>query len=168
MTTTAILEREMYTEAGAARLLDVPAGTLHYWLEGGRQGGKTYKPVIRTEPKGSRFVTWAEFVEAGLLRQYRRDHNVPMWELRGFIDSLRRRLGVPYLLAHAAPFVASGRCLVGRRKTRSGSTVTWRSLLKSVTSTCCPQPQQTSSHASPGKTTSRPDGGLTSAPSRRS
>jgi uncharacterized protein (DUF433 family) len=112
MTTTAILDREMYTEARAARLLDVPAGTLHYWLEGGRQGGKTYKPVIRTEPKGSRYVTWAEFVEAGLLRQYRRDHNVPMWELRGFIDSLRRRLGVPYPLAHAAPFVASGRRLV--------------------------------------------------------
>jgi uncharacterized protein (DUF433 family) len=53
-----------------------------------------------------------KIVEAGLLRQYRRDHNVPMWELRGFIDSLRRRLGVPYPLAHAAPFVASGRRLV--------------------------------------------------------
>jgi len=33
---------------------------------------KTYKPVIRTEPTGSNRVTWAEFVEAGLLRQYRR------------------------------------------------------------------------------------------------
>jgi uncharacterized protein (DUF433 family) len=56
-------------------------------------------------------VTWAEFVEASLLRQYRRSHNVPMLELRNFIESLRQRLGVPYPLAHAKPFV-SGKQLV--------------------------------------------------------
>lgn len=113
MTTTAatVLDREMYTEARAARLLGVPPATLHYWLEGGRQGGRTYQPIIRTEPTRSRTVTWAEFVEAGLLRQYRRDHNIPMVELRGFISALRRRLGVPYPLAHATPFV-SGKDLV--------------------------------------------------------
>ena len=32
-----------------------------------------YTPVIRSEPAGDRSLTWAEFVEAGLLRQYRRD-----------------------------------------------------------------------------------------------
>ncbi len=117
--TTAVLEREMYTEARAARLLDVPPATLHYWLEGGEYGGKTYKPVIRVEPKGTRSVTWAEFVEAGLLREYRRRHKVPMWELRGFIDSLRRRLGVPYPLAHNKPFV-SGRELVSRAQDEVG------------------------------------------------
>jgi hypothetical protein len=146
----------------------VPVGTLHYWLEGGRQGGKTYKPVIRIEPKGSRYVTWAEFVEAGLLRQYRRDHNVPMWELRGFIDSLRRRLGVPIHspTPHRSSPAVAARC--GRRKTKSDSTATSHSWLKSATSTCCPQPQQIFTPESPGKTTSRPAGGPTSAPSRRS
>jgi hypothetical protein len=29
-----ILEREMYTEAAAARLLRVAPSTLHWWLEG--------------------------------------------------------------------------------------------------------------------------------------
>lgn len=50
-------------------------------------------------------VTWAEFVEAALLREYRRTHNVPMAELRAFIDKLRDRYGVPYPLATSTPFV---------------------------------------------------------------
>lgn len=75
-------------------------------MEGGERRGKTYKPIIRLEPRGARSVTWAEFVEAGLLRQYRRTHNVPMAELRAFIDLLRDRYGVPYPLADRRPYVA--------------------------------------------------------------
>lgn len=101
-----VLEREMYSEAEAARLLQVAQNTLHYWLEGGEQRGRTYEPIIRLEPRGDRAaVTWAEFIEAGLLRQYRRQHRVPMAELRTFIDMLREHLGIPYPLAHARPFV---------------------------------------------------------------
>ena len=109
--TTTVLDREMYSEAEAARLLRLAPGTLHYWLEGGTRRGRTYSPIIREASTGSRIVTWAEFVEAGMLRQYRRDHQVPMVELRAFIDSLRQRLGVPYPLAHAKPYV-SGKDLV--------------------------------------------------------
>lgn len=109
--TTAVLQRAMYTEAGAARLLRMPAPTLHYWLEGGTNRGKTYKPVIREEPTGSRRVTWAEFVEAGMLRQYRK-RSVPMLELRTFIEHLRQRVGVPYPLAHYQPFVGGKKLLV--------------------------------------------------------
>lgn len=111
----------MYTEASAARLLRVAPATLHYWLEGRAEGanGKTYKPVLREEPTGSNRVTWAEFIEAGLLRQYRRNHMVPMRELRSFIESLRQRLGVPYPLAHARPY-GSGRKLVLEAQESSG------------------------------------------------
>ncbi|MDP9355707.1 MAG: DUF433 domain-containing protein [Chloroflexota bacterium] len=112
MTTTA-LDREMYTEAEAARLLRLSPSTLHYWLEGGVRRGRTYQPIIRPEPKGGHAdVTWAEFVEASLLKQYRRDANVPMRELRTFVEVLRQSLGVPYPLAHRRPFVTSGRALV--------------------------------------------------------
>lgn len=112
MTTTA-LDREMYTEAEAARLLRLSPSTLHYWLEGGVRRSRTYQPIIRPEPKGRRAdVTWAEFVEASLLKQYRRDANVPMRELRTFVEVLRRSLDVPYPLAHKRPFVTSGRSLV--------------------------------------------------------
>jgi uncharacterized protein (DUF433 family) len=99
-----VLDREVFTEAEAARLLGVAQGTLHYWLEGGVRRGKAYPPVLRTEPQGTRSVTWAEFVEAGLLRQYRRSHNVPMAELRAFIDRLRTDLGIPYPLADRRPY----------------------------------------------------------------
>jgi uncharacterized protein (DUF433 family) len=100
-----VLDREVFTEAEAARLLGGAQGTLHYWLEGGDRRGKTYPPVLRREPQGGRSVTWAEFVEAGLLRQYRRLHNVPMRELRAFIDRLRNGLGIPYPLADRRPYV---------------------------------------------------------------
>ena len=120
MATLSVLEREMFSEAEAARLLRVPQSTLHYWLDGGEYRSKTYKPVIRLKPRGDRSVTWAEFVEAGLLREYRRTHRVPMAELRTFIDLLREELGVPYPLAHRKPFVGEGRQLVLQAQDDSG------------------------------------------------
>ena len=104
-----ILDREMYTEAAAARLLRVAPSTLHWWLEG---RPPRYRPVIRVEPTNSRNVTWAEFVEAGLLRSYRREHDVPLKELREFIDRLREEFQVPYPLADRRPYVGSGRRLL--------------------------------------------------------
>lgn len=109
---TKILDREMYSEAEAARLLRLPQSTLHWWLEGGTRRGKTYPPVIRPEPTDTRSVTWAEFIEAGLLRQYRRVHQVPLRELRTVIDILRSEMGVPYPLAHYQPYVGEGRRLL--------------------------------------------------------
>ena len=103
----------MYTEAAAARLLRVAPSTLHYWLEGGRQRGKTYRPVIRIEPRGpGAIVSWAEFVEAAVLREYRQDLAVPLKQLRGFIDRMRDEFGVPYPLADRRPYVGSGRKLM--------------------------------------------------------
>jgi uncharacterized protein (DUF433 family) len=108
-----VLDREMFTESEAARLLTVPQSTLNYWLEGGERRGKLYRPIIRLEPRGDRdIVTWAEFIEAGLLREYRRTHGVPMAELRAFIDLVRLRYQVPYPLAHHLPFVSGRELLV--------------------------------------------------------
>ena len=58
------------SERSARPLLNVVPSTLHYWLEGkAGRAGKVHLPVIRQEPKGTgAAVTWAEFVEAGLLR----------------------------------------------------------------------------------------------------
>ena len=52
----------MFAEGEAARLLEVPQGTLHYWLEGGTRRKRDYLPIIRPEPTDSRIVTWGEFV----------------------------------------------------------------------------------------------------------
>ena len=104
-----ILDREMYSETVAARLMRVAPSTLHWWLEG---RPPKYRPVIRPEPTKSHTVTWAEFVEAGLLRSYRREHDVPLRELRDFIDRLRDEFQVPYPLADRRPYVGSGRRLL--------------------------------------------------------
>ena len=109
----ALLERELYSEADAARLLRVPPSTLRYWLQGGERRGVSYAPIIRPEPVERRWVTWAEFIEAGWLSEYRRKKRVPMVDLRDFISRLRETTGVPYPLAHAQPFV-SGKKLVER------------------------------------------------------
>lgn len=110
--TVSVLDREMFAEAEASRLLRVAQGTLHYWLEGGTRRDRTYRPILRVEPRGNRAVTWAEFVEAALLREYRRTHNVPMAELRAFIDLLRDRQGVPYPLASLKPYVTDRQLLL--------------------------------------------------------
>ncbi|MBC7595341.1 MAG: DUF433 domain-containing protein [Kineosporiaceae bacterium] len=115
----AVLDRVMYSEAEAARLLRVNQGTLHYWLEGGTYRGSVYPPVLRVEPTGVRTVTWAEFLEASLLRRYRRDLRVPLAELRDFISRLRDDFGVPYPLAHTMPWSA-GQSLVIAAQSDSG------------------------------------------------
>jgi uncharacterized protein (DUF433 family) len=120
--TTTLLEREVYSEAEAARLLRVPSSTLHYWLEGEGGRGKSHDPIIRPVRKGrGASVTWAEFVEAGLLREYRTKH-VQMSTLRKFIDLLRGEFGVPYPLADRRPLIdkGTGRDLVWQAQIGSG------------------------------------------------
>lgn len=130
-----VLDREMFTEAEAARLLRLPQRTLNYWLEGGDYRGRVYRPVIRVEPKGGHTaVTWAEFVEAGLLREYRQTHRVPMAELRAFIEQVRREFGVPYPLAHQRPYV-SGRELLAEAQDATDWTPGFASLLPCAAST---------------------------------
>jgi hypothetical protein len=114
-----ILDREMYTEAAAARLLRVAPSTLHWWLEGRLP---RYRPVIRVEPTGSRNVTWAEFVEAGLLRSYRREHDVPLKELRDFTDRLRDGYQVPLPARRPANRSSSSlRCRAAASGTRAAA-----------------------------------------------
>ena len=156
-----VLEREMFTEAEAARLLGVAQRTLNYWLEGGSYRGVKYRPVIRVEPRGGRnAVTWAEFVEAGLLREYRQTHGVPMAELRSFIDQVRRDFGIPYPLADRRPYV-SGRELLAEAQETTGLDAACASSPSLEASTSLPQPPTPSTGASRGRATRPPPGGRT-------
>lgn len=85
-----------------------------------RINSKSIKMIIRVDPRGGHAaVTWAEFVEAGLLREYRQTHRIPMAELRGFIDHVRREYRVPYPLAGRRPY-ASGKELLAEAQDASG------------------------------------------------
>jgi uncharacterized protein (DUF433 family) len=104
VTTVSVLDRELYSIADAARLLRIPASTLAWWLDGGERQGRRYPPVLREELQPGSLVTWAEFVEARLLRGYR-NAGVPLQNIRPFIDSVRERLRTPYPLVHYKPYV---------------------------------------------------------------
>jgi len=98
------LDRELYTVTEAARLLGVQAGKLRRWLDGFVVGDRFYEPVIRPERTGSNTVTWAEFVEAGFLDQYR-SRRVSLQHMRPVIERMREEFGVPYPSAHFKPLV---------------------------------------------------------------
>lgn len=118
--TISVLDREIYTEAGAAQLLRVPRRTLHFWLDGGRRSGKSYGPVIRSAPKGAAAsLTWPEFVEAGALRCYSRHLEMRMNELQVLVVRLRGELDVPHPLADRRPYM-SNRELVFRTQHDTG------------------------------------------------
>ena len=113
-----VLDREVYSMGEAARLLRVPRATLRSWIDGYTRAGIHYEPVIRETSTGKNVVTWGEFVEAGYLNQYRR-RGVSLQSLRPVVQILRERLGVPYPLAHAKPYL-SGRELVMAVQTETG------------------------------------------------
>lgn len=115
-----ILDRPVYSEADAADILSVPRSTLHRWLEGRSDNGRTSPPVLRPEPSGSASLTWGEFIEAALLRQYRRKLDVRLDEIRQFVSQLRDERGVPYPLAHYKPWVGVGRRLLLKAQEESG------------------------------------------------
>lgn len=117
---TTVLERELYALPEAARLLRVAPSTLQWWLEGRTLGRKTYAPVLRSEPTGSKVLTWGEFVEARYLRSYRKDLQVPLQQLRIVIERLREQFGVQYPLATLKPFVAGNREVVLKAQDESG------------------------------------------------
>jgi uncharacterized protein (DUF433 family) len=98
------LEVELFEVREAARLLRLQTITLKRWLEGGTINRRKYQPVIRIESTGSDAVTWGEFVEAGLLREYR-IRDIPLQRMRPFIDELRADFGVRYPLAEFRPLV---------------------------------------------------------------
>jgi uncharacterized protein (DUF433 family) len=99
----AVLNRPLFTLTEAARLLELPPRTLRNWLEGFTSRATRYPGVIRMSSTGSTEVTWAEFVEAGYLREYRVKRGVSLQRLRRFIELGHERWGVPYPLAHFKP-----------------------------------------------------------------
>lgn len=106
-----ILERPLYSISQAARFLFVPPASLRRWLEGYKAGDEIIPPVIRPIATGSNDVTWAEFVEAGFLREYR-SRRVSLQRMRPFIEAMRVEAGVPFPLAHFKPMIDPKRDLM--------------------------------------------------------
>lgn len=111
MNPATVLDRPLYTMGEAAKFLQVRRDTLRRWVEGAEIHGRQYPPVIRVSARRADEVTWAEFIEAGFLREYRQ-HEVPLQRMRRFLERVRTRTGAPYPLAHFKPFVDENRRLL--------------------------------------------------------
>ena len=112
------LDKPVYQMNEAARLLQLPDKTLRRWIDGDRRFDKVIEPLIRPETTGSAEVTWGEFVEAGLLREYR-VRRLPIERLRPLIAGMRDRLETLYPLAHAKPLFSDGWQLLWREQLES-------------------------------------------------
>ncbi len=103
----------VYTVVAAAELLRISSPTLRRWLDGSKDRSRAHSPpIIRIEPTGSNELTWAEFVEAGLLAQYRRELRVRLQEIRAVVAALRENYGDPYPLASYKPWEGPNRRLL--------------------------------------------------------
>ena len=114
------LDKPVYQMNEAARLLRLPDKTLRRWIDGDRRFEKVIDPLIRPESTGSTDVTWGEFVEAGLLREFRH-RKLPIERLRPLMRGLRQRLGEPYPLAIARPLFTDGREMLWEEQIATGT-----------------------------------------------
>ena len=113
------LDAPVYQMNEAARLLGLPDKTLRRWIDGDRRFDRVVEPLIRPLTTGDTDVTWGEFVEAGLLAQYR-VRRLPLEKLRPLIAGLREELGTPYPLAEGRPLHSDGRELLWRVQKQQG------------------------------------------------
>jgi uncharacterized protein (DUF433 family) len=86
-----VLERPAYTVPEAARYLELPAGTLQYWVAGGR-----VQPVIRTPEPG--YLSFINLVEAHVLSALRRDR-MSLQSIRRAVEFLREKFRSEHPLA---------------------------------------------------------------------
>ncbi len=98
-----LLDRPVYRYAEADRLLRVNKGTVQRWVDGYSRRGVSYPPVVRSQPTGSPWLTWGEFVESRLLSEFRTE--IPMVRLRPLVERLREVFNTPYPLSYARPFL---------------------------------------------------------------
>lgn len=105
------LNREIYVAREAADILRISVSTLRWWLEGGTRRGQMYQPLLRSEPTGSDILTWGEFVEAGLLKEFQKNL-MTLRELRSFMGKLREKHKVAYPVAHRNTWIGKGRQLM--------------------------------------------------------
>lgn len=98
--TNPLLDVPMYSFSEAGHLLGVPAVTITSWVK----GTATRKPVIREDREFVDAVTWGDFIESALLREYRK-LGASLQGLRPLMAKARERFGYKYPLAELKPLL---------------------------------------------------------------
>jgi uncharacterized protein (DUF433 family) len=107
-----------YTLAEAARYLRLPAATLRSWVLGREypttQGSGQFPPLLRPASKRPPLLSFANLIEAHVLRSLRTDHGVPVKALRNALAYAEKELGIDRLLLRPELRAKAGRVFLDR------------------------------------------------------
>jgi uncharacterized protein (DUF433 family) len=91
-----------YTLAEAARYLRLPAATLRSWVLGRQyptaEGSGEFPPLMRPASRRPPLLSFANLIEAHVLRSLRTEHGVPVKALRSALGYAEKELGIDRLL----------------------------------------------------------------------
>ena len=94
-------ELPAYNLAEVSHYARVPVATLRYWVLGreASDASNAYRPVITPAEKNPTGLSFVNLVEVHVLSAIRRQHNVPLPEVRKALDYVRRSFPSPHPLA---------------------------------------------------------------------
>ena len=94
-----------YAISEAARYLRIPAGTVRSWVAGRRyettQGDQYFQPLILTNDRTPRLLSFTNLIEIHVLRAIRKDHKIQLDKVRAALDYLESELQVTHPLARS-------------------------------------------------------------------
>lgn len=94
-----------YAISEAARYLRIPAGTVRSWVAGRSykttQGDQYFQPLILTNDRKPRLLSFTNLIEIHVLRAIRKDHKIQLDKVRAALDYLESELQVTHPLARS-------------------------------------------------------------------
>jgi uncharacterized protein (DUF433 family) len=107
-----------YTLTEAARYLRLPAATLRSWVLGRQyptaDGSGQFPPLIQPASRRPPLLSFANLIEAHVLRSLRTDHGVPVKALRSALAYAERELGIDRLLLRPQLRTDAGKVFLDR------------------------------------------------------
>jgi uncharacterized protein (DUF433 family) len=107
-----------YTLAEAARYLRLPAATLRSWLLGRQyptaEGSGQFPPLIRPASRKPPLLSFANLIEAHVLRSLRTEHGVPVKALRNALAFAEKTLRIDRLLLRPELRAGAGKVFLDR------------------------------------------------------
>ena len=107
----------IYPVAEAARYLQLPTATLRSWVFGRPYPRRTdtayFTPIIELA-EGAKYLSFANLVEAYVLRALRAEHAVRLREVRAALDYAQKKLHIDRLLLSPELMTASGELFLER------------------------------------------------------
>jgi uncharacterized protein (DUF433 family) len=107
-----------YTIAEAARYTRLPVATLRSWVVGRQyptaQGHADFPPLIRLASRKPPWLSFANLIEAHVLRSLRAEHGVSVKELRRALSYAEKSLGIDRLLLRPELRANAGRVFLDR------------------------------------------------------